>query len=180
MKKEDLKKIIFEEAVYVKNLIEEKKKIENKLKKIEDGASCDESEIEETTGKGQGVNRRASHKGDVGKKLKKEGEIDEISGVSQTASRQAGKNTTNPVYKKRKEKGQIKEEKIVRTFVKNMLYETYQINEKLEVSEYIVTVKHDEGKKKIRTSASSEDAAKKKIMSAEGCPESAIVSIKKA
>ena len=53
------------------------------------------------------------------------------------------------------------------------------MNEKFEVSEYIITVKHDEGKKKIQTSASSEDVAKKKIMSAEGCPESAIISIKK-
>ena len=300
MKKEDLKKIIFEEAVYVKNLIEEKKKIEKKLKKFEDDTSCDESEIEETTGKGQGVNRRASHKGEIGKKLKKEEEIDEMTGVSQTASRQAGKNTTNPVYKKRKEKGYVKEEKIVRDFIKNLLYESYglkkklnedseiskensptkltkinqeeaeqlfhngiyiyiktspgepdstvnifslnnktfdgsmniytagvtpeeygfenilnwikeredypiefytfyskipwivdyennkispkrtSINEKFEVSEYIVTVKHDEGNRKIRTSASSEDAAKKNVMSAEGCPENAIISIKKA
>lgn len=300
MKKEDLKKIILEEAIYIKNLIEEKKKIESKLKKIKDDDYFDESEIEETTGKGQGVNRRASHKGEIGKKLKKEGEIDEVSGVSQTASRQAGKNTTNPVYKKRKERSQIKEEKIVRNFVKNFLYESYglkkklsegsemskenspteltqinqekaeqlfhdgvyiyikmasgvpdssvnifslnnktfdggmniyaagatpeeygfenilnwvkeredypiefytfysktpwavdyennkispkktSMNEKFEVNEYIVTVKHDEGKTKLRVTASSEDAAKKKIMSAEGCPERAIISIKKA
>jgi CRISPR/Cas system CSM-associated protein Csm4 (group 5 of RAMP superfamily) len=69
MKKEDLKKIIFEEAIYVKNLIEEKKKIEKKLKNLKHEAPHNESEIEETTGKGQGVNRMASHKGEIGKKL---------------------------------------------------------------------------------------------------------------
>jgi hypothetical protein len=58
----------------------------------------------------------------------------------------------------------------------NLEYES--VNEEFGVNEYIVTVKHDNGSKNIKTTASSEDAAKKKIMAAEGCPASAITSIK--
>ena len=56
--------------------------------------------------------------------------------------------------------------------------EVSALNEKFGVKQYIVTVKHDKGIKKITTSGSSEKAAKEKIMKAEGCPEGAIVSIK--
>lgn len=44
---------------------------------------------------------------------------------------------------------------------------------------YLVTVDSDNGKVKIKTSASDEESAKKKIMQSEGCPSSAIVNIKK-
>jgi len=44
--------------------------------------------------------------------------------------------------------------------------------------EYIVSVKHDKGTIRIRTSGSTIEDAKKKIMEYEGCPESAITSIR--
>jgi hypothetical protein len=53
-----------------------------------------------------------------------------------------------------------------------------EMNEEMGVNEYILTVKHDKGTVNLKTTASSEDAAKKKIMAAEGCPESAITSVK--
>ena len=98
MKKEELKNIILEEAIYIKNLIEEKKKIENFLKEknqLKKSNEKNEEEIEETTGKGLGVNRRASHLGKIGNKLKKE--------------------------------EKISENKKLRNFIKNFLYETYKI-----------------------------------------------------
>lgn len=125
MKKEELKSIILEEAKNIKKLIEEKKEIEKSLEKLNKDNEC---EIEETTGKGHGINRRASHKGEIGKTLKKEEEVTEMIGNSHTASHKAGKKTTNPVYKKRREKKQINEEVILRNFVKKMLYKQY-INE---------------------------------------------------
>ena len=53
-----------------------------------------------------------------------------------------------------------------------------KVNEEIGMAEYVLTVKHDNGTTNIKTTASSEDAAKKKIMAAEGCPETAITSIK--
>lgn len=53
-----------------------------------------------------------------------------------------------------------------------------KVNEELSVNEYSVTVKHDNGTKTIKTTGSSEDAAKKKVMAAENCPANAITSIK--
>jgi len=129
MKKSELKNIILQEAIYIKNLVQEKKKIEEALKKLEKETPFeeDEKEMDETTGKGQGVNRRASHKGEIGATLKKEEELEEISGLSQTVSHQVGKDTTNPVYKSRKKRGYVKEEQVVRDFVKKLLYESYKI-----------------------------------------------------
>lgn len=49
--------------------------------------------------------------------------------------------------------------------------------ESTEVTQYNVVVKHDKGKTTIKTSGSSEQAAKEKVMKAENCPESAIISI---
>ena len=49
-----------------------------------------------------------------------------------------------------------------------------KINE-IEVNEYILTVKHDKGTVRFKTSASSEEEAKNKIMKHEGCPRSAII-----
>lgn len=135
MKKSELKNIILQEAIYIKNLVEEKKQIEETLKKIEEGAPFEEEgkeeegkEVEETTGKGLGVQHRASHKGELGKRLKVEDELEEMSGLSQTASHQVGKDTTNPVYKSRKKRGYVnEEEKAVRDFVRKQLYESYGI-----------------------------------------------------
>lgn len=53
-----------------------------------------------------------------------------------------------------------------------------KLNEEFEVKKFLVRVKHDNGIVRITTTASSEDAAKQKIMSAEGCPERAILSVK--
>ncbi len=47
-----------------------------------------------------------------------------------------------------------------------------------ETKNFAIKVKHDAGVKTIKTSASDESAAKKKVCDAEGCPESAIVSCK--
>lgn len=54
------------------------------------------------------------------------------------------------------------------------------INEESDfsVKKYAVKVKHDKGTKTIKTSASSEEAAKSNICKSEGCPESAIISTK--
>jgi len=45
------------------------------------------------------------------------------------------------------------------------------------IKEYIASVKHDKGVIRIRTTGSTIDTAKKKIMEYEGCPECAIISI---
>ena len=45
--------------------------------------------------------------------------------------------------------------------------------------EYIVSVKHDKGTIRVRTSGSTIEASKKKIMDYEGCPECAIIGIKR-
>lgn len=42
---------------------------------------------------------------------------------------------------------------------------------------YRITVKHDHGRIRIKTAASSADAAKKIVMDAEGCPERSITKI---
>lgn len=185
MKKEDIKKIIMEEAKRIKNLVEEKKQIESQLKNIQEGEKTPffmqlkkefgipeggdirdvngqtyvhyygqnkkasdwadsirkkygkkivftdtskmkknkSEEMDETTGKSHTVNKRASHKGEIGKTLKKESEIEEMAGVNQTSSRQAGKNTTNPVYKSRNKRNQINESQILRALIKNSLLE---------------------------------------------------------
>jgi len=52
-----------------------------------------------------------------------------------------------------------------------------KITENME--QFIVTVKHDNGTTKIKTSGSSEDEAKQKVMKAENCPVSAIVNVEK-
>ena len=52
------------------------------------------------------------------------------------------------------------------------------IKEEQKLKNYTLTVKHDKGKKKIKTTASSEAEAKKKIMNYEKCPESAIIDCK--
>lgn len=48
----------------------------------------------------------------------------------------------------------------------------------LQMNIYILTLKHDNGTIRIKTSASSEEAAISKVMAAELCPRSAIKSIK--
>lgn len=53
-----------------------------------------------------------------------------------------------------------------------------KLNEEFKVKKFLVRVKHDGGVIRITTTASSEDAAKQKIMSSEGCPERAILSVK--
>jgi len=54
-----------------------------------------------------------------------------------------------------------------------------ELNEKFEVNQYVLTVKHDNGTVKIRTSGSSESAAIEKVMSSEGCPRRAITKVEK-
>jgi hypothetical protein len=51
------------------------------------------------------------------------------------------------------------------------------MKEEFSMSEYIVTVKHDNGTARIKTTASSEQAAKDIIMKAENCPQSAIINV---
>lgn len=46
------------------------------------------------------------------------------------------------------------------------------------MKKYILTIKHDNGKFKTCTTASSIERAKKQVMNFEHCPESAIVKIK--
>lgn len=46
-----------------------------------------------------------------------------------------------------------------------------------DVKTYQVTVKHDNGKVKIRTAATDKDAARNIICSAEGCPDTAILKV---
>lgn len=60
--------------------------------------------------------------------------------------------------------------------ISSYLGETTDKDQKLK--NYTLTVKHDNGKKKIKTTASSEAEAKKKIMNYEKCPESAIIDCK--
>lgn len=50
--------------------------------------------------------------------------------------------------------------------------------ESLPLKKYSIKVKHDKGTITIKTSASSEEAARTKVCNAEGCPESAIISSK--
>lgn len=51
-------------------------------------------------------------------------------------------------------------------------------DEPKEVKKYIALVQHDEGKIKFRTTGTSEENVKEKIMKAENCPEGAILSVK--
>lgn len=60
---------------------------------------------------------------------------------------------------------------------KAMSPEINETESNLEVKEFRFKVKHDSGSETIKTTASSLEAAKKKIMSSKGCPESAITSI---
>ncbi len=53
-----------------------------------------------------------------------------------------------------------------------------EINEKIVNNTYVVTVKHDKGTSRLQINASSEESAKKRIMDIEGCPSSAIKSVK--
>ena len=138
MNKKELIEEILQEAIYIKNLFEEKKQIEKDLKKLED----DGEEIDETTGLGLGVNNRASHKGEIGKKLKKD------------------------------ESKELQEMALLRKVIRKQLMESY------DVKKFSVKVKHDNGAIKIETTASDEEAAKGKVMKAEGCPKSAIISVK--
>lgn len=48
------------------------------------------------------------------------------------------------------------------------------------MKQFVVTVKHDTGLKRIRVTASDEAKARELVMIAEGCPESAIVKVRKA
>lgn len=66
----------------------------------------------------------------------------------------------------------LKEEK------SKIVSEIKRLNEEDETKSYKFKVKHDKGFKTIKTTGSSEGAAKKKIASAEGCPESAITLVK--
>jgi len=43
---------------------------------------------------------------------------------------------------------------------------------------YTLTVKHDNGKVKLKTAATSEQAARKIIQNNEGCPDCAIIKVK--
>jgi hypothetical protein len=56
--------------------------------------------------------------------------------------------------------------------------EIFEVAQTTLFHNYVVTVKHDNGKARIKVSAMNLDSAKKMVMEAEGCPESAIVSIK--
>lgn len=49
--------------------------------------------------------------------------------------------------------------------------------DEISVGQYIVTVKHDNGTTRIKTAASSPEAAKSNVMRAEGCPENAILNV---
>lgn len=66
----------------------------------------------------------------------------------------------------------LKEEKF------SIVEQLKRLDEGEEIKSYSFKVKHDKGFKTIKTTGSSESAAKKKIASAEGCPESAITVIK--
>jgi hypothetical protein len=55
-----------------------------------------------------------------------------------------------------------------------------KINEEMGVEEFILTVKHDNGTVKIKNTASSEEAAINNVMTAEGCPRRAIISVSKS
>lgn len=98
-----------EESINIKKIFTEKNK-EN---------FDEENNVEETTGKGLSVNHRASHKGKIGNKLKKEDEIKEMSGLSKTVTHQSGNKTTNIVSN----------EKIVREHVRKMLHNSYLLND---------------------------------------------------
>lgn len=50
----------------------------------------------------------------------------------------------------------------------------------MTIETYIVTLKHDRGRTRLKVvSLNGEQGAKEQIMAAEGCPESAIVKMKK-
>jgi len=100
MKKSELIQMIKEEHKYIKNLLEQKERIENLLKEkaeIEkqlDEIECSENpedgapEVDETIGKGLGVNRRASHQGEAGERLKVEEEKIQESAIRKTIRKQ--------------------------------------------------------------------------------------------
>ena len=56
--------------------------------------------------------------------------------------------------------------------------EAVELKEGETSTKYKITVNHDGGKKRITTSGSSEEAAIEKVMKAEGCPRSAIGTVR--
>jgi len=147
MKKSELIQIIKEEHKYIKNLLEQKGRIENLLKEKEeiekqlneidaaenpeDGAAdCDETTA---IGLGKNIEHSAGHEGKTGTNLKKEEDIDEMSGLSHSASNAVGANTTNPIYKNRKKRGYVnEEEEKLRKLIKTQLYESYGLKKKVD------------------------------------------------
>ncbi|MFA5067160.1 MAG: hypothetical protein WC466_03875 [Candidatus Izemoplasmatales bacterium] len=132
MNTKELKKVILEEAKYIKNLLKEKKNIEGKLFELYDDESdysfingdSDPNALSYgytdklggTSDKDFWTDERLDKKvnSDIDSAIKniQEDDIEEMLGVNYATSKQAGKNTTNPVYKKREEKGYIQEDDI--------------------------------------------------------------------
>lgn len=46
------------------------------------------------------------------------------------------------------------------------------------MKQFIITLRHDKGKIKLKTAASSEDAAIQNVLNFEGCPRRAVINIK--
>ncbi|MFA6990372.1 MAG: hypothetical protein WC197_09905 [Candidatus Gastranaerophilaceae bacterium] len=108
MKKEDLTKIVKEEYKYIKNLLEEKRKIEEELKDVKDESLSNSTSL---------ANKKSMPKRLKDKFLKKE-ELDETTiGIGLAPKHLADK---------RKE---LDELKTLRKSIKKQLYESYKITE---------------------------------------------------
>ena len=154
MNKEELRKMILQEAAYINNLIKEKEQIEKQLQEItaystpfeeiEKNAAVEDEGVSDSTSL---RNMKSMPKRLKDKHFKKEDEMEEASGVS--ISSQMGK-PTNPQYNSRNKKGYVrktlKEEDILRKEIRKQLYESYGLNEVPEVDTYIVKLKHDKEK----------------------------------
>jgi len=123
MKTEELKQIILKEAIYIKNLIEEKKQIEEALKNLEEGKKIEDE--------GVGIGKSLANKKSVNKRLddphrlKEEEEavedesLDEVTGIGLGVSKRA-----------ENRRDELNESIILcRKAVREQLYESYGLND---------------------------------------------------
>lgn len=174
MNQKELREMILQEAMHIKTLVEEKKQIEKKL--------SDSKEVKEISTHVKGVGKDITKNNPVHNSRVEKGhaipqvnedDIDEYSGSHTMLSMQGRAGNRKDSYKKRKLRDEAPEIKALRETIKKYLMEAFTVDK------FIVKVKHDNGIIKIETTASDEEAAKEKVMKAEDCPKSAIVSVTK-
>lgn len=178
MKREEVQSLILHEAIRIQKLVEEKKKIEEDLKKIEDEDASDFDKVEDES---LSTNISLANKKSMPKRLGdphklEEEQLDEI--LHDSPSLGVGIKHSSGGHKNKMQESLS----ILRKIIKKQLYESYGINklkEEIKTDLYIVKIKHDNGTTKIETSGTNKENAEEKVMKSEKCPKSAIMSTTK-